>query len=194
MPFPPRATRRSRDESAQVIVLVLIVLAVLAGGWWMLRSNKNLREREAFAFAKDAADHIVLRQDMRFLDFNMTQEAKMQYPPSWRLRLMDMIRQPGTPNPQFQVKGTTRFESGYFEPSGVFVAQFDYPTGTGYLELHISHPGALWVIDDLNWTWPPPPTPTPAPMTPTPSPSPTPTPSPTPAPAHSKAKAKAKHG
>ncbi len=147
----------------------------------MLKSNRDMREKEAWAFANEAARRVVLQQDIRFLDFNLTQKAQMNYPPSWRIRLMANIREPGQPNPEFQMKGKMHFTNQFFEPAGEFTAQFDFPHGPAYLELHISHPGALWVIDDINWTWPqtpPPPTPTPTPvLTPTPPP-PTPTPSP----------------
>lgn len=163
-----------------MVVLLIILLAVLGGGWWFLKSNRDRRENEAWAFANEGATHIVLQKDMRFLNFNLTQKAQMTYPPSWRMRLMDMISEAGTPNPEFHMKGTMRFVNHFFQPEGTFIAQFDCPRGPAYLELQISHPGALWVIDNLNWTWqpppPPPPTPTPIP-TATPSPSPTPTPS-----------------
>ncbi|HEV3408852.1 MAG TPA: hypothetical protein VG095_01040 [Chthoniobacterales bacterium] len=159
---PPRS-----HERGSIIVLLLVVLAVLGGGYWFLKSYRDMREKEAWEFANRAADRIVLKRDSRFLDFNLTQRAQMNYPPSWRARMMHWVADVGTPSPQFQMKGDVTFKNYFFEPSGRFVAQFNYPTGPAYLELHISHPGALWVIDDLNWTWPPQPPP-PAPPAPAP--------------------------
>ncbi len=168
-------------------MLIIILLAVLAGGWWFLKSNRDTREKEAFAFANEGATHIVLQQDMRFLNFNLTPKAQLMYPPSWRMRLMDMIREAGAAKPEFQVKGNMHFVNQFFQPEGEFTAQFECLRGPAYLELHVSHPGALWVIDAINWTWQPPPPPPPAPIV-SPTPSPSPSATPTPSPARSKRK------
>ena len=154
--------RKTNREGGQVIVLLLIVIAVIGGGLWFMKSYRDMREKEAWAFANEAADRIVLKRDQRFLDFSLTQRAQMTYPPSWRMRMLHHVAEPGTPNPKFNLKGDVAFKNYFFEPSGHFTAQFEYPTGPAFLELHVSHPGALWVIDDINWTWPPQPTPTPA--------------------------------
>lgn len=168
----PQRSAASR-ESAQVIVLLLIVLAVLGGGYWFMKSNRDMREKEARDFATEAAKRIVLQRDQRFIDFNLTQKAQMTYPPSWRYRMLEFIREAGTPNPQFHfTKSEVLFTNQFFDPHGTFIAQFDFPNGPGYFEVHISHPGALWVIDDLNWTWQPPaPTPAPAVQMATPAPA-----------------------
>lgn len=155
-------------ERGSVIILLLVVLAALGGGYYFLKQNRDQREKEAWAFANEAANRIVLQRDQHFLNFSLTQKAQMQYPPSWRIRMLEYIREVGTPNPQFHVKGDVTFTNQFFDPRGHFTIQFDYPTGPGYLELYVSHPGALWVIDDLNWTWPPPAAPTPAPVAPAP--------------------------
>lgn len=175
--------RRARPEreSGQVIVLILIVLAVLGGGWWMMKSNRDNREREAREFAEEATRRVVLQHDLRYLDVNLSPDAQRQYPPSFRMRMLDYIREAGTPNsPQFKMKGTVRFTDQFFDPTGEFLAQFDYPAGPAYFEVHVSHRGVQWLIDAINWTWQPlapPPTPTPFVMPtipPTPSPSPSP--------------------
>lgn len=171
-----------------MVVLIVVVLAVVAGGLWLMQRNRDMREREARAFANEIATRLVLQQDTRFLDFSLTQKAQLMYPPSWRVRFFDYIRQQGPPPPQFQMtKGEVFFQNYFFEPTGHFIAQFDYPPGPAFLEMNISHPGALWVIDSLNWTWTPAPTPppTPPPM-PVLEPTPTPSPSPSPEPAKSR--------
>ncbi len=181
---PVRARRSPgtgrNHESGSVIVLLLVVLAVLGGGWWYLRSHRTQREAEAAAFVNEVATRLVLKHDVRFLDLHLTPQAQMLYPPSFRMRMMDLIDLPGTPNPQFHVKGELQFTHQFSDPNGRFIAQFDYPSGPSYLEMQISHPGAMWMIDAINWTWTPPaPTPTPMPVaTPTPTPTPRPSPSP----------------
>jgi hypothetical protein len=174
-----RAFPHRGRESGQVIILVVIVLAVLGGGWWFLKSNRDMRDREARAFANEIVTRLVLQGDTRFLDRNLTQKAQLLYPPSWRMRFFDYIRQQGPPPATFQMtKEEVLFQSYFFEPSATFIAQFNYPNGPAYLEVNISHPGALWVIDSINWTW------SPAAPTPTPPPPPAPveviSPSPTP--------------
>jgi len=171
--------RNRRSESGQVIVLILILLAILGGGWWVLKSSRDKREKEAWVFAKEAATRIVIQHDMRFLDRVLSQKAQLLYPPSWRERLMDRIREPGAAKSELRMRGNVLFTSQFFEPIGTFIAEWDFPTGPGFLEMKISHPQAFWQIDALNWTWqPPPPPPPPPPSTPTPTPSPTPSPSP----------------
>jgi hypothetical protein len=175
-------TSRGRRENGSVIVLLLVVLAAVGVGWWLLKSSRDRRETEGRAFADQAMQHVVLQRDQRFLDFYLSRQAQQQYPPSFRMRLMDYVREPGNPDPKYQMKGQVTFTQQFFEPNGTFIGEFAYPTGPAYLEVQISHPGALWQIDAINWTWnPPAPTPTPVPLvsaTPTPSPTPSPTPTP----------------
>ena len=185
-----RRASSSRGEVAQVVLLLVIVLAVIAGGLWFLKRNRDMREREAQAFANEIASKLVYQNDVRFLDRNLTQKAQLMYPPSWRLRIMDYIKTQGPPPPQFKwTKSEVLFNNYFFDPAGSFIAQFDYPPGPAYLEMQISHPGALWVIDAINWTWTPAPTPAPTPFVPAPEVVPLPSPSPSPSPA---AKSKAK--
>src|SRR4051812_34427460 len=186
-----RSPRLTRREEGSVIILLLVVLAAIGGGYWFMKQNRDMREKEALAFATEATNKIVLQHDQRFIDFNLTQKAQLTYPPSWRYRMLQFIKDAGTPNPQWHfTKTEVLFQNQFFEPQGTFIAQFDFPNGPGYFELHVSHPGALWVIDDLNWTWTPPaPTPTPTIMgmaTPLPTATPSPSPSPSPTPAHKK--------
>src|SRR4051794_30183185 len=96
-----RSPRLRRGEEASVIILLLVVLAVIGGGYWFMKQNRDMREREALAFATDAANKIVLQRDQRFIDFNLTQKAQMTYPPSFRFRMLELIRNAGTPNPAF---------------------------------------------------------------------------------------------
>ncbi|MDQ2918299.1 MAG: hypothetical protein M3R10_00240 [Verrucomicrobiota bacterium] len=176
----PRFSEQRRGEGGSVIILILVVLAALGAGWYFLRNSRVQREKEGRAFADQLAQHIVLQQDLRFLERAYSPEARLHYPPSFSMRLADNIRAPGQPNPQYKMKGQVTFTDQFFDASGDFIAEFAYPTGPAFLEVQVSHPGALWQVDAVNWTWTPQPTPTPSV---TPAPSPTPTPSPTPSPA-----------
>ncbi len=178
---PPRnSAARFSDENGSVIILILVVLAALGVGWYFLKSSREKTEKGGRAFADEVARRVVLQQDTKFLARALSQKAQIQYPPSFQMRLMDYVREPGVPSPQYKMKGNIVFTDQFFDPNGTFIAEFAYPTGPAFFEIHISHPGALWQIDDINWSWQPPaPTPTPTPsasLTPTPTPTPSPKP------------------
>ncbi len=177
MRSPRNSAAAVRRENGSVIILILVVLAALGAGWYLLRSSRDKTQKGGRAFADEVAQRVVLQRDTKFLARALSQKAQMQYPPSFQMRLMDYVREPGVPSPQYKMKGEVLFTDQFFDPNGTFIAEFAYPTGPAFFEIHISHPAALWQIDDINWTWQRP-TPTP---TPTPSATPTPTPSPTPA-------------
>src|SRR3982751_6277904 len=101
-----RSPRPARGEEASVIILLLVVLAAIGGGYWFMKQNRESREREALEFATQAANKIVLQRDQRFIDFNLTQKAQMTYPPSFRFRMLELIKEAGTPNPQFHFTKT----------------------------------------------------------------------------------------
>ena len=170
-------------ESGQTIVLILIALAIIGGGWWFLNSSRASNEKSAWAFANDAATRIVLQQETRFLDRALSPSAQVLYPPSWRERLIAMIRETGTPQSDMRLRGHVEFVSGFFDPSGEFIAEWKFPNGPASIDLKISHPHQSWQIDGINWTWQPPPPPTPTPTaTPEPTAPPEPTATPSPAP------------
>ena len=154
-------------QAGQVIVLILIVLALLGGGAWWLFNSKRQSEGEARAFAQQAAERMALQFDRKFLDQHLGLEAQVQFPPSFRERLLNRLRDLGVPAPQIDLEGKVTFTSRFFEPRGQFRARLMYPEKPAFLDLAVSRPHALWQIDYLNLTYVPTPTPTP-----TPSPSP----------------------
>jgi cbb3-type cytochrome oxidase subunit 3 len=166
---------KRKAERGQAIVLILIVLAVLAGGYWMLVTSRKNTEQDAERFARDAAQRLVLQQDMRFLNQTLTPHAQMLYPPSWRERFFGFVRDLGPVQSDLNVYGRVAFVSEFFQPTAVFHADFQVATGPAAVELHFSRPGPRWEIDALNLTWSAPPTPTPVPTSaPTPTPTATP--------------------
>lgn len=151
-------------------MLILIVLTVLIGGYWMLLSSRKNTEQDAQRFAREAAERLILQQDMRFLNQTLTPNAQRLYPPSWRDRFFGYVRDLGPLQGQLAVYGRVDFVSEFFQPSAVFHADFPVAAGPASLELHFSRPSARWQIDALNLTWSAPPTPTPMPtIAPTPT-------------------------
>ena len=161
--------------SGQIVVLLLILLAIFGGGAWWLTISKRQSETGARAFAREAAARLALRFDQKFLDQRLGPEAQVRFPPSFRERLFNHMRELGVPTPEIELDGSVRFTSYFFEPEGQFRARLNYPTKPAYLDLTVSHPHALWQIDYLNFTWDPTPLPTPEPapvLSPAPSASP----------------------
>ena len=142
-----------RQEKGQAIVMVVILLAILGGGWWYLKSARDQKEREAWAFAQEAAERIIFRGDMRFMDLTLSPEAKVHYMPSWRERLLQRIREQGAPQSEIHVTGNVEFTHQFLDPQGHFHATVEYVDGPAYLQFTVSHPGVLWQIDTLNWIW-----------------------------------------
>lgn len=171
--------KRQSTERGQAIVFIVILLAILAGGYWMLLSSRNSRQQDAQRFAREAAQKLVLQQDMHFLNQNLTSHAQVLYPPSWRDRFFEFIRNLGPVQGDFDVHGRVTFTSEFFDPNAVYHADFNTSAGPASIELHFSRPASRWEIDALNLTWTPPPTPTPA-AVPIPTLSATPSPSPKP--------------
>jgi hypothetical protein len=170
--------RRHNSISGQVLVLLIILLAILGGGFWYMNQSKQANEKAARDFAQEAATRILVRQDERFLDFALSPEARVTYPPSWRYRLFSQIRELGVREQKVEVYGEVGFTSGFFEPRGNFRVKINAAENPAYLDLIVAHPRALWEIDVINFTWTPHVEATPPPATP--GPSLTPTPSPTP--------------
>lgn len=141
--------------SGQVLFVVIIVLALLGGGYWFLNSARRNTEKEAWAFARQVAERIVLQQDQRFVELNLSSRAKLEFPPSYRMRLIENVRNLGTPDRDIRLTGKVKFESYFFEPKGVFRAQINYPAMPAYLDMAVSPSRGPWQIDALNITWHP---------------------------------------
>ncbi|MGZ4966222.1 MAG: hypothetical protein ACXV97_03530 [Chthoniobacterales bacterium] len=189
MRLPRKSKFRCRAEASTYITLVIVVLGVIGGIYFYLKSSRDQTQTGGRAFANEVMQRVVLQRDMKFLSLHLSPQGKVDYPPSYIVRLMANTRDPGEPNPNYKLSGDLTFQNQFFEPSGTFTGEFSYPTGPASLEIRISHPAALWQVDYLNFTYTPRPTPTPTPFvppppppTPTPTAIPTPTPTPTPEP------------
>ncbi|HEY2615383.1 MAG TPA: hypothetical protein VGI42_06710 [Chthoniobacterales bacterium] len=172
-----KLARTGRIKGEGGIALLVIVLLLLGGIVWWLYSSRRDAERNGRAFANDVIKRVALNYDEKYLHVHLSPEAQVSYLKSWRDRLIDRLRELGTPAQPIELTGSMYFSSYFFDPKGTFRAELKYPTTSAYMDLGISRGMTVWRVDMINLTWTPPPTPTPTP-TPTPVATPTPTPAP----------------
>ncbi len=148
-----RKRHRAR-QSGQVLVLLIIVVAILGGGAWWLYRTKAESEKAVRAFAREVVTRLAFQHDRKFLDSHFDRETQVHYPPSYRDRLVQNLRELGTPNPQFELDGSVTFTSEFFAPRGSFRVRLDYPgRDPAYLDVGVSNPNVWWQIDFINLTW-----------------------------------------
>ena len=140
-------------EGGEGIVLVLIILAILGGGCWYLFTIRRNVEKEAWDYARQVADHIVLQHDARFVDLNLSPRAQVDMPPSSRERIFTKLRELGAPDKRMALSGNVRFSSYFFEPKGYFRAQINFPGTLAKLDMAVSPSHGPWQIDSLNLIW-----------------------------------------
>ncbi|CAN5306857.1 hypothetical protein BH20VER2_BH20VER2_03840 [soil metagenome] len=163
-PTPPRGEPHLQrpHERGQVIVLLLIVVAMAIGGVWYLYHARTGNEKAVRAFAQHAAERILLAHDTRFLDVTLSRDAELMYPPSWRERMFQRIRDLGPPDaPTVETTGEVHFTSQFFRAHGRFRAEQTFSGRLAYLTFSLSRPAAMWQIDTINFTWTPAPAPPP---------------------------------
>lgn len=135
--------------------MVLIVIAILGSVAWWLFSTRAAREQEAKAFVREVATRLAFHSDRKILDLRLGREAQVQYPPSFRERVIERLRGFGQPAGEITVKGDVFFESYFFKPGGLLRAEVQYPAHHVYIDMTISHPQLWFQIDTLNVSWRP---------------------------------------
>ena len=170
-----KIARKNDRRGEGAIGLLVIVFLIVGGILWWLYSARQGAEKSIRVFSADVAKHAAVDYDEKFLHFHLSPEAQVQFPTSWRDRLIGQLRSLGTPSQPIEVTGDVAFSNYFFDPRGLFRAQLKYPTTFAELELGVSRSMADWQIDTIGLIWTPP-TPTPAP-----APQATATPPPTPA-------------
>jgi hypothetical protein len=170
-----RLARTARVKGEGGVALLVIVLLILGGIAWLGYSSRRGAEKDARIFATEVIKRATVNYDGKFLHIHLSPDAQIQYPTSWRDRILDQLRGFGVPAQPVDVQGDVTFTSYLFDPKGTFRAQLNYPAMSAKLELDVSRKMSLWQIETFNLTWNPPPG-----ATPTPTPTPLPTPSPTP--------------
>lgn len=131
------------------------MVAVLGGIAWYLVSSRRSSEKEAWAYAHEVADHIALQKDARFVDLNLSPQAQVDFPPSFRERILTKLAELGPPDKRFTLTGKVTFSSYFFEPHGSFRAEINFPNGRSFLDMAISPSYGPWQIEALNLTWNP---------------------------------------
>jgi hypothetical protein len=142
-------------EKAEGLVLVIVILAIFGGAGWYLYSSRHNSEKEAWAYAREVAEHIALERDARFIDLNLSSPAQVEMPPSFRERLLTHLGELGAPDKRINLTGKVTFSSYFFEPHGSFRAEINFPARPVYLDMSISPSRGPWQIDALNLTWNP---------------------------------------
>jgi len=145
-------------EKAEGLVLVIIILAILGGAVWYLYSSRRNSEKEAWNYAREVAEHIVLERDTRYVDINLSSKGQVEIPPSFRERIFAKIAQLGAPDKNIKMTGRVSFNAYFFEPRGSFRAEINFPGTPAYLDMAVSPSRGPWQIDALNLTWNPNPT------------------------------------
>lgn len=146
--------RRARVRgTGEGLLLVLVILAVIGGAVWYLFSTRLSTEKEAWDYAREVAEHIALQRDARFIDLNLSPQAQVEFPPSFRERILAKIAELGPPDKRINITGKVVFSSYFFEPKGTFRAQVNFAKSPVYLDMGISPSHGPWQIDALNLTW-----------------------------------------
>ena len=151
---PKRRDARVRKQ-AEGLLLVIVILAVLGGISWYLYSSRRNSEKEAWAYAREVAEHIALQRDARYVDLNLSPPGQVEIPPSFRERIFTKLAELGPPDKRINLTGKVTFSSYFFEPHGSFRAEVGFPNGRTYLDMAISPSHGPWQIDILNLTWNP---------------------------------------
>ena len=136
--------------------MILILLAIVGGICWWLYYSRDKSERDARAFAEEAATRLAFHCDDNFLKVRLGHEARVTYPPSFRERFFTRVRTLGTPSGTPECNGEVRFTSQFFQPAGEFMCRVTYPHAPATISFAISRPNGWWQIDYLNLTYTPP--------------------------------------
>jgi hypothetical protein len=138
---------RSKRAAEGGLPILIIIVLIIGGGFWWLFSNKKTAEKEAWEFAREAAQRLAVQHDLAFLEVRLSPAAKIDMPPSAQKNLIEALTQLGAPAQPIPVEGRVVFESQFFEPKGFFTAQLNYPARPGKLEFTVSHPAGMWKFE-----------------------------------------------
>jgi hypothetical protein len=174
-----RLARTTRIKGEGAIPLLVIVLLILGGVVWWLYSSRQDAEKNARAFATEVATKVAVNYDEKYLHVHLSPDGQKTYLRSARDRLLDRLREFGTPVQVTDVQGELMFTSYFFDPHGTFHAQLKYPAASAQLDIDLSRGMTVWQVDSLSLTGNPPQAPVPEPA---PAPVAAPTPVPTPKP------------
>lgn len=139
----------SRGDSGGLVVLIVLV-CVVGGVFWYLYSHKQQAQNEGRAFARQVVERLALQHDVGFFAANLSGPSRHDYPPSQQQALINMLTQLGPPTQPIKIDGDVKFESGFFEPRGIFRATLNCPARQGFIDLAISRATGQWEIDNVT--------------------------------------------
>jgi hypothetical protein len=142
--------RSNRSGEGGLAIVVILVLMIGAAAWWLF-STKSTAEKEGKEFVNEAVQHLAVQHDLAFLESKLGPNAKMELSPPLQKNLMGTLTQLGVPEQPIAVEGKIEFESQFFQPHGLFIAQLNYPGRPGKLELEVSHPVGRWQLDAVRF-------------------------------------------
>jgi hypothetical protein len=139
----------SKGEASGLIVLIILV-CVVGGVFAYLYSHKKQAQNEGRAFARQVVERLALQHDIGFFAANLSGPARRDYPPSQQQAIINGLTQLGPPAQPIKIDGDIQFESGFFEPRGIFRATLNCPARQGFIDLAISRATGQWEIDNVT--------------------------------------------
>ena len=139
----------NKGEASGLIVLIILV-CVVGAGLGYLYSHKKQAQNEGRAFARQVVERLALQHDVGFFAANLSGQARAEYPQSQQLLIITNLTQLGAPAQPIKIDGDIQFESGFFEPRGIFRATLNCPGRQGFIDLAISRTTGQWEIDNVT--------------------------------------------
>lgn len=145
-----RLQNSSNKGDASGLIVLIILVCVVGGGLGYLYSHKKQAQNEGRAFARQVVERLALQHDIGFFAANLSGQARADYPPSQQLLITTNLAQLGAPAQPIKIDGDIQFESGFFEPRGIFRATLNCPGRQGFIDLAISRTTGQWEIDNVT--------------------------------------------
>ena len=139
----------NKGEASGLIVLIILV-CVVGGGLGYLYSHKKQTQNEGRAFAREVVERLVVQHDVAFFAAKLSAPARPEYPQSQQLLITTNLAQLGAPAQPIKIDGDIQFQSGFFEPRGIFRATLNCPGRQGFIDLAISRSTGQWEIDNVT--------------------------------------------
>jgi hypothetical protein len=145
-----RLQHSSNKGDASGLIVLIILVCVVGAGLGYLYSHKKQAQNEGRAFARQVVERLALQHDVGFFAANLNGQARAEYPPSQQLLITTNLAQLGAPSQPIKIDGDIQFESGFFEPRGIFRATLNCPGRQGFIDLAISRTTGQWEIDNVT--------------------------------------------
>ena len=145
-----RLQNSSNKGDASGLIVLIILVCVVGAGLGYLYSHKKQAQNEGRAFARQVVERLALQHDVGFFTANLSGQSRRDYPPSQQQLIVTSLTQLGAPAQPIKIDGDIQFESGFFEPRGIFRATLNCPGRQGFIDLAISRSTGQWEIDNVT--------------------------------------------